>query len=334
MNKLFSGKRLKYMIYFGALVTIGSAGFYSIGGAEWTIVDSIYMTIITLSTVGYGEVHQLTDLGKIWTVLVIVFGVSGFAVIIYELGAELIQINTSRSRSMLKKISKLKNHYIICGYGRMGAVIAGEFHKKKIPFVVVELNETKVTTINELGYTYIHGDATFDDTLIDAGIEGSKGVVVVLDNDQDNLFVTMSARNLNQEAYLISRCSINDTGKKLKRAGANKVVNPYITGGHRMAELLITPYMEDTVSLETQDDMAIDFSIEEFSIEHLNTLNGKSIGESKLRENYELLIVGIIDEKGNSTLNPGSETILSSEKKIMIIGSSENLTRFKDNLHN
>jgi len=123
------------------IVAIGSGGFYTIGGDECSIIDSIYMTIITLSTVGFGEVYPLSDLGKLWTV--IIFGVGGFAAILYELGAELIQMNTYRSRTMRKIISKLKSHYIICGYGRMGAVIAGELYKKGIPFVIVEINESK-----------------------------------------------------------------------------------------------------------------------------------------------------------------------------------------------
>ena len=130
---MFQGKKVKYILYFGVIVAIGSGGFYTIGGDEWGIIDSIYMTIITLSTVGFGEVYPLSDLGKLWTVIVIIFGVSGFAAIVYELGAELIQMNTYRSRTMRKKISKLKSHYIICGYGRMGAVIAGELYKKGIP---------------------------------------------------------------------------------------------------------------------------------------------------------------------------------------------------------
>lgn len=319
-------------MYFGTLVTAGSMGFYIIGDKEWTIIDSIYMTIITLSTVGFSEAHPLTEMGKIWAILVIIFGASGFAVMISELGSELMELNTYRRRKMAKKISKMKNHYIVCGFGRMGAVIATEFNKKRIPFIIVELKDEKIERIEEQGFKFVHDDATLDDTLIEAGIERCKGIVVVLDNDQENLFVTMSARNLNRDAYIISRCAKHDTGKKLKRAGANKVVNPYITGGHRMAELLISPYVEDTVSIETLDDIAVDFSLEEFAIEHINALNGKSIAESNLRENYGLLIVGIADGKGNSALNPGSDTILSSGQKIIVIGSLDNLTRFKDDL--
>jgi voltage-gated potassium channel len=329
---MFQGKKVKYLLYFGVIVAIGSGGFYTIGGDEWSIIDSIYMTIITLSTVGFGEVYPLSDLGKLWTVIVIIFGVSGFAAIVYELGAELIQMNTYRSRTMRKKISKLKSHYIICGYGRMGAVIAGELYKKGIPFVIVEINESKINKIQDIGYMHIYGDATMDDILIEAGIEGCEGIVVVLENDQDNLFVTMSSRNLNKDAYIISRCALHDTGKKLKRAGANKVVNPYITGGHRMAELLISPFVEDTVSLETPNDMAVDFSLEEFAVEGLSTCNGKTIAETKLREDYGLLIVAISNVNGETELNPGSEKRLLSGQKIMIIGSQENLTRFKEDM--
>ena len=145
---MFQGKKVKYILYFGVIVAIGSGGFYTTGGDEWSIIDSIYMTIITLSRVGFGEVYPLSDLGKLWTVIVIIFGVSGFAAIVYELGAELIQMNTYRSRTMRKKISKLKSHYIICGYGRMGAVIAGELYKKGIPFVIIEINESKIIKWN------------------------------------------------------------------------------------------------------------------------------------------------------------------------------------------
>ena len=331
---MFQGKKVKYILYFGVIVAIGSGGFYTIGGDEWSIIDSIYMTIITLSTVGFGEVYPLSDLGKLWTVIVIIFGVSGFAAIVYELGAELIQMNTYRSRTMRKKISKLKSHYIICGYGRMGAVIAGELYKKGIPFVIVEINESKINKIQDIGYMHIYGDATMDDILIEAGIEGCEGIVVVLENDQENLFVTMSSRNLNKDAYIISRCALHDTGKKLMRAGANKVVNPYITGGHRMAELLISPFVEDTVSLEITNEMAIDFSLEEFAVEGLSTCNGKTISETKLREDYGLLIVAISNVNGETELNPGSEKLLLSGQKIMIIGSQENLTRFKEDIPN
>jgi len=325
---LFKVQRFTFLIYFIALITIGSVGFYVIGGDEWSIIDSIYMTILSLSTVGFGEVHPLNEIGKLWAILLIIFGVSGFAYIVYELGSELIQLNTYRSRTMRKKISKLQSHYVICGYGRMGAIIASEFQKKNISFVIIEINDSKIIDIQENGYNHIHGDATLDETLINAGIIDSKGIVVVLDNDQDNLFVTMSARNLNQNSYIISRCSKQDTGNKLKRAGANKVVNPYITGGHRMAELLISPNIDDIVTIESPDNISVDFSIEEVSVKNFNILNNKTINELNIREKYNLSIVAIINKDRSKQLNPGPDVMLSSNQKVILIGTLDNLQSF------
>ena len=325
---MFKVQRFTFLIYFIALITIGSVGFYVIGGDEWSIIDSIYMTILSLSTVGFGEVHPLNEIGKLWAILLIIFGVSGFAYIVYELGSELIQLNTYRSRTMRKKISKLQSHYVICGYGRMGAIIASEFQKKNISFVIVEINDSKIIDIQENGYNHIHGDATLDETLINAGIIDSKGIVVVLDNDQDNLFVTMSARNLNQDSYIISRCSKQDTGNKLKRAGANKVVNPYITGGHRMAELLISPNIDDIVTIESPDNISVDFSIEEVSVKNFNILNNKTINELNIREKYNLAIVAIINKDRSKQLNPGPDVMLSSNQKVILIGTLDNLQSF------
>jgi len=328
MLNVLQKKHLKYILYFFGLVTFVSGGFYIIGGEDYSIIDSIYMTILTLSTVGYGEVHSLNHLGKVWAILVIIFGVSGFAYIVYELGAELIELNTYRSRTMRKKISKLESHYLICGYGRIGQIIASEFKKKNIEFVIIELNDSKIINIQEKGYNYIHGDATIDETLIDAEIKECKGIVVVLDNDQDNLFVTMSSRNLNQDAYIISRCSKQDTGNKLKRAGANKVVNPYITGAHRMAELLISPNIDDIVTIEAPDDISIDFSIEQVSVKNYNVLNNKTIAEINIREKFNLSIVAIINNDGTNQLNPGPEIKINSEQKVILIGSLEAVKNF------
>ena len=327
---MIENRGLQYILYFTALVVIGSTGFYIIEGENWSIIDSIYMTIITISTVGFGEVHVLSQYGKIWAIIVIIFGVGGFASIIYELGNELIQLKNYRSRTMRNKISKLEQHYIICGYGRMGAVIATELHKKHIPFVIIDINDTKIAKIEEMNYIYIHDDATMDNTLIDAGIKYCEGIVVVLDNDQDNLFVTMSARNLNNEAYIISRCAVRETGNKLTRAGANKVVNPYTTGGHRMSELLIKPYVDDTVTIESLENITIDYSLEEFSIEKIDSIKNKTVSKSNIRKDYGLLVVGIVDKDGNTILNPGPNELLKPDSKVILIGSSDQLSLFEE----
>lgn len=313
------------------LLVLGSAGFYILGGREWTLVDALYMTIITLSTVGFSEVHYLDQAGKLWTIIVIVFGVTGFAVFISQITHELVAFKHYRKRIMINKVKSLRNHYILCGFGRTGVVIAKELDDKRKSFVVIENDPDRLVMLDELGYKYLDADATFDETLIDAGIEYADGIVVTLETDQDNLFVTMSARNLNRDAYLITRCEKHDTGKKLKRAGASKVVNPYIAGGHKMAELMLSPYVEDTVSLSTPQSQ-LDLMIDEIHMNVLPDYDGIMIKDSQLREVHNLMVVGIIDKNEEVQLNPDPHTVLTTDMTVMLIGSKEKMEAFKENL--
>jgi len=314
------------LLFFFLIIISGASGFYILE-KNWSIFDSIYMTVITLSTVGFGEVQPLSQGGKIWTMIVIIFGVSGFAMVVSRLNTSIIEFKNYKVKKMLKQINKLRHHYILCGFGRMGAVIARELHEKNIPFVVVEINEERIKKINDLGYLNLHADATSDTTLKEAGIMHSKGIAITLDTDQDNLFVTMSAKNLNQKCFLLSKCIQKETDEKLQRAGADKIVNPYIAGGHRVTELLIAPYLEDIVSIHTgQSDL--DFVLEELIISEIPHLNGKKIKHTNLREKYSLMIIGVVDKNGNKIINPEPEYELSNDHKIILIGDKINMDLF------
>ena len=326
---MFSRKSSKFLTYFTILISVGTLGFYVIGGDEWSLIDSFYMTLFTMTTVGFGEVHPLNDLGRLWTSFVIVFGVSGFLYMLSEIGAELVEFRVYKENQKKRKIRKMKNHYIICGYGRMGAVIAKELHEKNHPFVVVELDQDKVDKISALGYQSILGDATIEKTLEEAGIHQAAGIVVCLNNDPDNLFVTLTARSLNHDAFLVSRCSQINNKPKLKQAGADKVVNPYTAGGHRMAELLISPELEDTVSLSLSQDI-VDLAIDEVNLTNLNSFHGVKIKDSKIREEFNLIIVGLVNGDGSYEINPDPELQLSAEHTVMIMGQKEQLQQFKD----
>ena len=314
------------------LLFIGSYGFYIIGQPDWTVIDSVYMTIITLATVGYGEVHSLEENGKIWAILVIIFGVSGIGVLFTTLREEIMQIDQYKKRIIMKKIAKLKNHLIICGYGRMGAVIAKELSEKNLEFIIIEQNDDKIEFIRENGMYCIHGDVTKEETLQAARIKHAKGAAVVLDTDQDNLFVTMSIRTYNPDLFLLSRCAVEDNKEKLIRAGANKVVNPYTAGGHRMAEMLTKPQVEDSVSITTPKYENIDFSVDEISLEHLDKFDGVKIKDTKLREEFNVLIIGIIKDNGEASMNPDPDTILTSLDTVLIMGDTDKLLRFKSTL--
>lgn len=322
MQQSPSSNRTGFIIYLFSLTVVGSLGYYYIGGSQWSLVDSIYMTIITLSTVGFGEVHQLNEIGKIWTMLIVIFGVSGFAVMLSKFGSELVELSIYRRRKMLKRIRRIKKHYIICGFGRMGAVIAAELAEKGIPFIILDNKTEKIAKIEEFGYEYIQADATLEESLLAARADEAAGIVVTLATEQDNLFVTMSARILNPNAYILSRCSQLDTKNKLKRAGANKVVNPYIAGGHKMAELLIQPTIQDTVSI-SMPETELDLVIDEFAISDLEYLDGVMIKDSKLREDYNLMIVGISDSEGFKKINPDPHTVLNPDNRILLLGTQE-----------
>ena len=318
--------RFRFFIYFSSVIFIGSLGFYSLGH-DWSVLESVYMTIITLSPVGTGETQPLTDAGKIWAIIVILFGVTGVAYLFTEFSKELFRLDLYRRNKMLKSVKKLHNHYIICGYGRMGAVIARELHEKGRPFVIIDNNPEKSKKIDEKGYFFIEGDATIEETLHEAGVERASGIVVVLNTDQDNLFVCMSIRSMNNDAFLVSRCSVNDNLPKLRRVGVDKVVNPYVAGGHKMSELLLSPQLEDSVTIKSPQQTSIDFGIDEIQLSELDRFDGMMIKDCRLREDYELSIVGIIDTAGNVKINPGSEEVLHMDQTIMIIGKKENLER-------
>ena len=325
-------KRKWIILYFVALAAVGSIGFYVIGGDQWSWIDSLYMTILTLSTVGYAEVHTLTGAGKIWSILIIIFGVSGIGALIRTLNEEFIQLELFRKNTMMKTISKLKNHYVICGYGRMGAVIAKELQEKKLEFVIIENNEQKVEIIRSKGMFCVNGDATSEETLQDARVDKAAGVAVVLDTDQDNLFVTMSMKTTNPDLFILSRCAKEDNQSKLIRAGANKVVNPYTAGGHRMAEILSKPQVEDSISVVSPKHSDLNLTLDEISLKDLNQYDGVLIKDSNIREEFDVMIIGIIKETGESIINPAPDTILSNKYTILLMGESDKMDRFKAEL--
>ena len=314
------------------LLLFGSIGFYILGGEEWSWIDSIYMTVITLSTVGYGEVHPLTDAAKVLSILIIIFGVTGIGVLIRTFREEFIQIDQYRKNKIMKNISKLKNHFVICGYGRMGAVIAKELNEKNLDFVIVESNDQKADIIRAKGWFCVHGDATSEETLTSARVDQASGVAVVLDTDQDNLFVTMSMKTTNPELFILSRCSKDDNKSKLIRAGANKVVNPYTAGGHRMAEILSKPQVEDSISVLSPKHAKMNLTLDEISLKNLDRYDGLLIKDSKIREDYDVTIIGIIRNTGESIINPDPDTILNTSDTILLIGEVSNMDRFKANL--
>ena len=278
-------------------VLVGAFGFKVLGDESWSFLDAIYMVVITLSTVGFGEVHPLTEAQRIWTIVIISFGIGIVLYAFTQATQYLMNFDLLRRRRMEFKASQLKNHFIVCGFGRMGKVICFELSSQNKPFIVIDSDTDKINDIREAGLTHVQGDATMDETLIKANLKDARGLVVVLSSDSDNLFVTMSARTMNPELFITSRCSVDDNSVKMRRAGADKVVNPYVAGGHKMADLLVEPSLEDSVEL-ILPKQNVDLAIEEIKVSALKGFSGKSIRNAGLREEYGLLVAGAVVESG------------------------------------
>jgi voltage-gated potassium channel len=289
------------------------------------------MVIITLSTVGYGEVHGLSDEGRLFTIFLVVAGV-GFVTFAAGTLTRMVvegelQFLMGRRRTM-SKIRRLKDHYIICGYGRIGSLVAREFVSRPIPFVMVEGDETVVTRIPE-NYPVVVGDATEEETLLNAGIERAKGLVTVLHSDADNLFVTLSARDLNPKLFIIARYEEERSESKLLRAGADKVVSPYIIGGTRMAMAVLRPAVIDFIELATQSE-SLGLQMEEVVLLEGSKLVGVALVDSHIRSELDIIVVAIKKRSGHMEFNPSATTVLEEGDRLIAIGEREQLRRLEE----
>jgi len=302
------------------LITLGTAGYMGLEGWRW--LDAFYMTVITLSTVGFREVHDLSDAGRFFTVLLIIFGVS---VIGYTVGtlAQIMfegQIQRVIGRKKLeKKIEALKDHYIICGYGRIGALICKEFAARPLSFVVVEKNPLIIEKLEQDDHPFLRGDATDDDTLLKAGIKRAKGLISVVTSDTENVYITLTARGLNPELYILARSGEEGSEIKLKRAGANKVVSPYLIGGSRMAQAILRPNVVDFIEIATGREH-LDLQMEEIMIPAESGFVGENLVTSGFRKETGVIIVGIKKATGKMVFNPDSHARVEAKDTLIVLG--------------
>jgi voltage-gated potassium channel len=308
------------------LVTIGTLGYRFIED-EYNFLDALYMTIITLSTIGYGEVHKLSDRGKIFTIFLIVGGVSGFAYSAMEMIRSIVSGELADSlgkQKMERELAKLDNHIIVCGYGRMGRLVCKEFSRLKRPFVVIDNSADELQDIpTPYGYS-LQGDATSDEVLRHAGIDRAYCLVTVMASDADNLFTTMSARLLNAKLMIVARVEAKESEQKLLRAGANRVVSPYEIGGTRVAHAVLKPTVCDFIELTTQTEH-LALQLEEGKVEANSNLAGKTLGNARLHVDHEIIIVAIKKNTGHMLFNPKADAVIEVGDILVAIGSVERL---------
>ncbi len=324
-------KRFSLAIIVAALAAIllaGTLGFHLIEG--WRFLDALYMAVITLSTVGFGEVHPLSDAGRLFVMCYIVAGVG---LVTYTVGTLTkmvvegeIQQLFGRRRTMTK-INKLRDHYIICGYGRIGQMVAAEFERRPIPFVVIENNSEKAMR-QPPDFPILVGDGTEEEVLLAAGIERAKGLVTVLHSDASNLFVTLSAREINPKLFIIARYEEERTKNKLLRAGADKVVSPYIIGGTRMAMAVLRPAVIDFIELATQSE-SLGLQMEEVLVPGNSPLLGTHLKDSGIRSSLDIIIVAIKKRSGHMEFNPSADTIIGEGDRMIAIGETSQLQKLE-----
>ncbi len=312
------------------IVITGTCGYALI--EEWSLLDSLYMTVITITTVGYGEVGELSRNGRFFTIGLIVSSVGIVAYLVSRLAGAVVEgeIRKLMGRKKLEKaIHKLKDHYIVCGYGRIGGYICGQFKGEGLPFVVIERDEQVIQSMEEEGLVYVRGDATDEKTLIDAGVERARALITAVASDADNLYITLTARGLNPNLYILSRASEEKAERKLISAGANKVVSPYLIGAHRMAMAIIRPAVVELMELAMKRE-SIQLQMEEIKVNDTVKLPGTSLRESGIRSELDLIVVAIKKEDGSMIFNPAFNTTIERGDTLITLGERKNLDRLAE----
>jgi len=312
------------------LVTAGTTGYMVI--EKWPFLDALYMTVITLGTVGFKEVHDLSDTGKIFTMTLIVVGVSVLGYIVGSLAQIMFEGQIQRvigRKKVEKMIDALKDHYIICGFGRIGSLICKEFKANDLSFVVVEKDAETLDRLADEGHLHLKGDATLDETLLKAGIKKAKGLISVVTSDTENVYITLTARGLNPDLYILARSGEEGSDIKLKRAGANKVVSPYIIGGSRMAQSVLRPNVVDFIEIATGSEH-MDLQMEEITIPPHSAFAGETLVSSGFRKEIGVIIVGIKKGHGKMVFNPHSHSRIEGGDTLIILGEPGAITKLED----
>jgi len=317
-------KRLLYiLVAIGATLTIGTVGFSLIAG--YPVFDAFYLTLTTMTTVGYGD--SFTHATRIFNAFLIIFGVSTIFIAIGAMTQTIIEFELGDAlgkRRNKRMIDKLKDHYIICGYGRVGRGAAEELLQAKAPFVVVDSQPERVERAMLSGMLAVAADATRDETLHQVGIERARGLVAALSTDADNLFVLLSAKGLNPKLYVAARAAEEGAEQKMRRAGADAVFAPYSITGHRLAQSLLRPHVVQFLDFTT-NDIAMDINIEQVRVSAGSEVAAKTIREMQLRRNLGVIVMAIRRKDGNMLFNPPADTSVEAGDFLIVMGKQDEL---------
>ena len=312
------------------VIAAGTLGYMVIEG--WSLLDALYMTVTTVATVGFREVHPLSRQGQIFTLGLILIGVStalytfsALAAVVLEGG---LKQYVGRWRGM-RMINNLSDHYVICGYGRIGAIVASEFKRQNTPFVVIDRDAGKVAEANQRGHLAMEGDASREETLKQLAMDRARGLVAAVGTDAENVYAVLTARVMKPDLFIIARAEGEESISKLKKAGADRVISPYRIGAVQIAQTALRPAVVDFVEIATSSDN-LELSIEEIHIDKDSKLAGRPLSEVIKRDKMNVVVVGIQHAHGRMEFNPVANTMLHGGDHLIVLGSSQTLKQLED----
>jgi voltage-gated potassium channel len=311
------------------LVATGTIAYPLIEGPKWTYFDGLYMTVITLTTLGYGEIPEpLSRPGRLFTMILALGGIF----VLFYIATDIIRgILTGELRELLGKehmndaLRHLHGHTIVCGFGRMGRIVCDELERLREHFVVINITPPPAEWIYRFGL-YLEGDASEDQKLQLVRIEQARALIAVTGSDASNLYITLTARLLNSKLLLIARAEEESAGTKLKKVGANQVISPYLAGGHRAVQAVFQPGVQQYMDL-TFGTAKLDLKIEELQVAEGSQLAGKTLRESRLLDEYNTLVVGLVRPNGELLRTPGVDIIIEPGCVLILIGTAQQLTK-------
>lgn len=310
------------------VLLMGTAGYVIVEG--WSLFDALYMTIITVATVGFGEVHPLSQAGRSFTIVVIALGLAAQA---FALTTFIDFFVAGHLRDMLegrrmnKRIENLSGHTIVAGIGRVGSVVARTLAEEGAEFVIIDHGDESIRAAQDAGWPHIQGEAADEDTLLRAGVMRAKALVTAVDSDADNLFVTVSARALNPDIFIVARSSHQSSEPKLLKAGANRVLTPNVIGGRRMAAMVAHPVVSDYLDIVAHGQ-GVEFRLQEIDLVAESSLAGKTIADARVRERTGIYILAISRADGTVDANPPADAVLHSGDTLVVLGTPAQLEQF------
>src|SRR5256886_9111335 len=317
--------RYSLLALVGAIL-FGTIGFRIIEG--WSIGDSFYVTVQTLTTVGYGDLPPHNPAGRAFAVVVMLMGVGGVALAASTIVQSVVQselVSTFGQRRQSRKMKNLRDHYVICGSGRVGSHLVRDMIGANESFVVIENDQQRAAEFSQRGINVLVGDATLEESLREAGVERARGLAACLPDDHDTVYVVLTARDLNPRLHIVARAAEEQAEAKLIRAGANRVVAPTIIGGHRMAVALTKPAVDDFIDSITANKLELAF--EQLDVESASILVGKKLRDTNIRSELDIVIVSIRRSDGQTLFNPSGEVTIEGGDILIAIGKAESVMK-------